>query len=67
VRAREFYVQFLKYAAAHGGTLSAEHGVGKLKRDYLKIFFSDTDLREMAALKRAFDPKGILGRGNMLP
>jgi len=64
-RAREFYVQFLKYAAAHGGTLSAEHGVGKLKRDYLKIFFSDTDLREMALLKRAFDPKGILGRGNI--
>ena len=65
--ARELYVQFLKHAASVGGTLSAEHGVGKLKRDYLRYFYSDDQLREMAALKRAFDPNGILGRGNIFP
>lgn len=65
VRAREFYVQFLKHAVAVGGTLSAEHGVGKLKRDYLRLFYSDDQLREMAALKLAFDLHGILGRGNI--
>jgi len=64
-RARELYVRFLKYAASVGGTLSAEHGVGKLKRDYLRLFYSEAHLREMAALKRAFDPNGILGRGNI--
>jgi len=64
-RAREIYVQFLKRAAAVGGTLSAEHGIGKLKREYLRLFYSDQHLREMAALKRAFDPAGILGRGNI--
>ena len=64
-RARELYVQFLKYAASVGGTLSAEHGVGKLKRDYLRLFYSDAQLREMAALKKHFDPHGILGRGNI--
>jgi len=64
-RAREMYVEFLKYAASVGGTLSAEHGVGKLKRDYLKLFYSDQQLREMASLKRALDPNGILGRGNI--
>jgi D-lactate dehydrogenase (cytochrome) len=64
-RARELYVEFLKHAAAVGGTLSAEHGVGKLKREYLRLFYSDDQLREMAALKRAFDPHGILGRGNI--
>jgi D-lactate dehydrogenase (cytochrome) len=64
-KARELYLQYLKYAASVGGTLSAEHGVGKLKRDYLRIFFSDEHLREMAALKLAFDPAGILGRGNI--
>ena len=64
-RARELYVKFLKYAASVGGTLSAEHGVGKLKRDYLKLFYTDDQLREMAALKKAFDPNGILGRGNI--
>jgi D-lactate dehydrogenase (cytochrome) len=63
--ARDLYVQFLKYAASVGGTLSAEHGVGKLKREYLRFFYTDTQLREMAALKKAFDPNGILGRGNI--
>lgn len=64
-RARELYVQFLKYAASVGGTLSAEHGVGKLKRDYLHFFYDDQQLGEMAALKLALDPNGILGRGNI--
>lgn len=64
-RARELYVQFLKHAAAAGGTLSAEHGVGKLKREYLRLFYSDDQLRELAAVKRALDPNGILGRGNI--
>jgi len=36
-----------------------------LKRDYLRLFYSEQHLREMAALKRAFDPAGILGRGNI--
>jgi|SRR5882672_580024 len=64
-QARAIYLQFLKRAAAVGGTLSAEHGIGKLKRDYLRLFYSEADLREMANLKRAFDPAGILGRGNI--
>ena len=64
-KAWEIYAQFLKRAAAVGGTLSAEHGIGKLKRAYLHLFYSDEELREMAALKRAFDPAGILGRGNI--
>jgi D-lactate dehydrogenase (cytochrome) len=64
-RARDLYVRFLKHAAAVGGTLSAEHGVGKLKRDYLRLFYTDEQLAEMAAIKRAFDPNGILGRGNI--
>ena len=65
VHARQLYVEFLKYTASVGGTLSAEHGVGKLKRDYLHLFYSDEQLREMAVVKRALDPNGILGRGNI--
>ena len=64
-RARELYVQFLKYAASVGGTLSAEHGVGKLKRDYLHLFYTDDELRAMTSIKKALDPNGILGRGNI--
>jgi D-lactate dehydrogenase (cytochrome) len=61
----QLYVEFLKYAAGVGGTLSAEHGVGKLKREYLRLFYTDDQLHQMVALKRAFDPPGILGRGNI--
>jgi len=64
-RAREMYVEFLKYAASVGGTLSAEHGVGKLKRDYLRLFYGDVQLHEMSAVKKALDPYSILGRGNI--
>ncbi|HEX8163490.1 MAG TPA: FAD-linked oxidase C-terminal domain-containing protein [Pyrinomonadaceae bacterium] len=64
-RARETYMTFVRRAVSLGGTVSAEHGVGKLKRDYLRELYGDEALREMAALKRAFDPACILGRGNI--
>ncbi len=64
-RAREIYLKFIRRAVAVGGTISAEHGIGKLKREYLRELYSEEQLREMAALKRAFDPAGILGRGNI--
>ncbi len=63
--AREIYMKFIRRAVAVGGTISAEHGIGKLKREYLPELYSETQLREMAALKHAFDPAGILGRGNI--
>jgi D-lactate dehydrogenase (cytochrome) len=64
-RAREIYLEFVRRSVAAGGTISAEHGIGKLKRDYLRLLYTDEHLRQMAALKRAFDPSCILGRGNI--
>lgn len=64
-KAREIYAQFIRRAIQFGGTISAEHGVGKIKRDYLRSLYGDAHVREMAALKRAFDPACILGRGNI--
>jgi len=64
-RAWAIYRQFIRRAVEVGGTISAEHGIGKLKREYLRELYGDEHLREMAALKRAFDPAGILGRGTM--
>jgi D-lactate dehydrogenase (cytochrome) len=63
----EIYRKFIHRAVEVGGTISAEHGIGKLKREYLRELYGEEHLREMAALKRAFDPAGILGRGNMFP
>lgn len=64
-KAREIYMRFVRRAVEVGGTISAEHGIGKLKREYLRELYGEDSLGEMAALKRAFDPAGILGRGNI--
>jgi D-lactate dehydrogenase (cytochrome) len=64
-RARDIYRQFILRAIKLGGTISAEHGVGKIKREYLRELYGEAHLREMAVLKRAFDPACILGRGNI--
>jgi D-lactate dehydrogenase (cytochrome) len=64
-RARELYLQFVRRAVEVKGTISAEHGIGKLKRNYLALLYGEERLREMAAMKRAFDPNCILGRGNI--
>lgn len=64
-QAWKIYRAFIRRAIELGGTISAEHGIGKLKREYLRELYGDDHLREMAALKRALDPAGILGRGNM--
>jgi D-lactate dehydrogenase (cytochrome) len=63
--AREIYGQFVARAVSFGGTISAEHGVGKIKREYLRALYGEQHLREMAGLKRAFDPACVLGRGNI--
>ena len=64
-KAWEIYLRFIRRAVEVGGTISAEHGIGKLKREYLCELYGEQHLREMADLKHAFDPAGILGRGNI--
>ena len=64
-RAKHLYGRFIAQAIMLGGTISAEHGIGKLKSKYLSVQYGERYLNEMAELKRAFDPNGILGRGNM--
>lgn len=64
-KARHIYGRCVAQAIMLGGTVSAEHGIGKLKRKYLAAMMGERYLNEMAELKKAFDPNGILGRGNM--
>ncbi len=66
VHSRHLYGRFIAQAIMLGGCVSAEHGIGKLKRKYLDAMMGERYLNEMAELKNAFDPNGILGRGNML-
>ncbi|HMQ04254.1 MAG TPA: FAD-binding oxidoreductase [Pyrinomonadaceae bacterium] len=64
-KARHIYGRFVAQSIMLGGCVSAEHGIGKLKSKYLYVMMGERYLNEMADLKRAFDPRGILGRGNM--
>jgi FAD/FMN-containing dehydrogenase len=46
--------------------VSAEHGIGKMKRAFLKIMFRDSEINQMLATKRALDPSLILSPGNII-
>jgi FAD/FMN-containing dehydrogenase len=50
-----------------GGSFSAEHGVGEMKRDSLLRYKSPVEIDLMRAIKRAFDPKDIMNPGKVLP
>ena len=56
----------LREVIAVGGTVAAEHGIGKLKRKWLPLQMSPLQVRAMRAVKRELDPAGILAPGNVL-
>jgi FAD/FMN-containing dehydrogenase len=49
-----------------GGTISAEHGIGRLKRDLLPLVKSPVELQTMRRIKAALDPNGIMNPGKVL-
>lgn len=51
---------------AEGGSISAEHGVGQLKRDALVRYKDPTELALMRSLKQALDPQGIMNPGKVV-
>jgi FAD/FMN-containing dehydrogenase len=53
-------------AAALDGSFSAEHGIGRLKKEELRRYKAPVELSLMAALKQALDPKGIMNPGKVL-
>ncbi|EED36402.1 hypothetical protein NOR51B_2353 [Luminiphilus syltensis NOR5-1B] len=53
--------------AAQGGSISAEHGVGLLKRDFLRYSRSEAEIGLMRSIKAAFDPDNIMNPGKVFP
>ena len=64
-QAKFLYGRFIAQGIMLGGTISAEHGIGKVKSKYLNVMYGERYLNEMAEIKRAIDPNSILGRGNI--
>ena len=58
-------LEFARHAVALGGTVSAEHGLGKRKAHLLELQYAPEHLEAMRAVKRRLDPQGILGRGTL--
>ncbi len=56
----------LKRVLALGGTVAAEHGIGKIKRKWLPLQMNPLQISMMTAVKRDLDPQGILAPGNIL-
>ncbi|MFZ2864625.1 MAG: FAD-binding oxidoreductase [Ignavibacteriaceae bacterium] len=63
--AKKIYRQICEEAVRLGGTISAEHGIGKTKRDYLLMMYGEANIRKMAELKKSLDPNLILSIGNI--
>ncbi len=66
-KSRLVYMEFVKKAIGLGGTVSAEHGIGKLKHAFLEIMYGKDNLKQMALLKKSLDPSCILGLDNIFP
>jgi D-lactate dehydrogenase (cytochrome) len=64
-RGKIIYKNVYSKAIELGGTVSAEHGIGKIKKDYLLEMYGEKIIREMAKIKKQLDPNLILGSGNI--
>ncbi len=62
----EVVEQTLKHVLSLGGTVAAEHGIGKIKRRWLPLQMNPLQISMMTAVKRELDPSGILAPGNIL-
>jgi D-lactate dehydrogenase (cytochrome) len=64
-RGHELYTRWARQIVAMGGSVSAEHGIGKLKVWLLRELYSEEELMSMLHLKDLFDPRRRLNRGNI--
>lgn len=63
--ARALYFDLARAAVAMGGTVSGEHGIGRLKKSHLALMVPPEVIDGWRTLKRQVDPAGVLGRGVM--
>jgi FAD/FMN-containing dehydrogenase len=64
-RARALMLEFARRAVELGGSVAAEHGLGKRKIHLLALQYTDAEIEAMKAVKLRLDPQWLLGRGNL--
>jgi D-lactate dehydrogenase (cytochrome) len=63
-RGKQLYNRWAEQVVAMGGSPAAEHGVGKMKRHFLKLLYGEEGVSQMRLVKELFDPGHLLNRGN---
>jgi glycolate oxidase len=66
-RVEDAAASIFRAALSLGGTLSGEHGIGSLKREFLEEDLGDTAVELMRRIKQVFDPKGMLSPHKVFP
>jgi glycolate oxidase len=66
-RCERFGAEILETSVRLGGTVTGEHGVGVEKLNSMCVQFSPAEREQMFAVKRAFDPQGLLNPGKVIP
>jgi len=64
-RGRALYHTWAEQIVTWGGSVSAEHGIGKLKVSLLQLMYGEDGIAQMRELKALFDPDGLLNPGNL--
>jgi D-lactate dehydrogenase (cytochrome) len=62
---KQLYKKFAHKAVSFGGSVSAEHGIGKIKHEYLEIMFGNEAINEMRQVKSILDPGFLFNPGNI--
>jgi glycolate oxidase len=66
-RAQQAVEEVFKQTIELGGTLSGEHGIGSVKRDFMRLQMSNAELDTLRHIKNSFDPDGIFNPGKIIP
>lgn len=64
---RKGIVEIFELTKSLNGTLSGEHGIGYVQKDFMPIIFNETSLNLMKGIKQLFDPNNIMNPGKILP
>jgi D-lactate dehydrogenase (cytochrome) len=64
---RKMYIRIAQKVVELGGTVSAEHGIGKLRHVFLAEMLGESGFKELAQFKKSLDTNGILGVDNIFP
>lgn len=62
----DLHQELARYVCSIGGSVSGEHGIGKLKKELLKTMIGEHGINEIRKVKTALDPFGILNPGNII-